>query len=197
MRASSWAIPVGERYEIDAAGGDGAPGHAALLGGFVLGERDSPLGLDRLETQRAVGARARKDDADGVMVLVLGERSQERVDGSMLPPHFRSRHQFEMAVRHQHGSVRWDHVDPIGLNQRLIVDLGDRHCRVSTEDLGEHALMFGGEVLHEHKRHASIGRERLEELPIASRPPAEAPIPTIGNDGTSAQASPSARFGSI
>ena len=37
--------------------------------------------LDRLEPQRAIGAGAGQDDPDGLLLLVLGQRAEEVING--------------------------------------------------------------------------------------------------------------------
>ena len=70
----------GREHEVHASGGDGAARHTVVPGGFrFLREGDPILGLDRFQPQRAVGGRARKDDADGARALIFRQRLQESV----------------------------------------------------------------------------------------------------------------------
>ena len=70
----------GREREVHAPGGDGAARHTVVLGGFrFLREGDPALGLNRFQPQRAVGGRARKDDADGACALIFRQRLQESV----------------------------------------------------------------------------------------------------------------------
>lgn len=67
------------------AGGYGAPRHAIIFGGGgVLGHDHAALALDCPNAQGAVAAGARKDDADGPLMLVLGEGPEEEVNGQAL-----------------------------------------------------------------------------------------------------------------
>ena len=65
---------LGGQDEVDAAGADGAARHVVVLGRCrLLGEGDPALGLDRLQTQRAVRAHAGQDHADGLASLHVGQ----------------------------------------------------------------------------------------------------------------------------
>jgi hypothetical protein len=171
--------PGRRQDEIDAAGGDGALRHASVLGGIVLREGDAALGLDRIEAGRAVGQRAREDDADRAVVALLGERAEEGVD-RVVRAGMVAGVEAEPAPGEEHRAVRRDHIDVIGPDLGLVDDLFDRHRGLASEDLGEHARVVGGQVLHEHERHAGVlGKARRRRF-SGSRPPAEAPIPTTG-----------------
>src|SRR6185295_13302985 len=72
---------VDRQHVIDGAGEDGAARHAVV--GRRLGslhDRQAAPLLDRLEAQRAVRTAAREDDADGLVLLVLGQGAEEAVD---------------------------------------------------------------------------------------------------------------------
>ena len=69
------------QYEVDEASIDGRARHGIEpCGGGILRERDARFGFDRLETERAVAAGARQDDAERERSAVFGERTQEVVD---------------------------------------------------------------------------------------------------------------------
>jgi hypothetical protein len=67
---------------IDQPGGGRAERHAALGMVIELGlrHRQAALLLDELQAFRAVTAAAREDDADGLLLLVLREGREQRVD---------------------------------------------------------------------------------------------------------------------
>ncbi len=70
---------------IHQARGDGALRHAVVLRGFgVLHHDHAPLALDRPDALRAVAAGAGEHNADGPLVLVLGQGAEEKVNGQPL-----------------------------------------------------------------------------------------------------------------
>src|SRR5713226_1673506 len=71
------------KNEINTTRCDGAARHRVVFGGFILSERNATFGLDRLQSQCPVRSGARKDDADGPLVLVLGQRLEKEVDGPL------------------------------------------------------------------------------------------------------------------
>ena len=83
MRASSFAMSCRREHEIHAARRHRAARHRVVSGRIVLRERDPALGLDRLQSQRAVGRRAGKHHADGPLALVLRQRLEKEIDRSM------------------------------------------------------------------------------------------------------------------
>ncbi len=75
------------QHEVHQTGGYGAARHAVVLGGFgVLSHDHAALALDRPHAQRAVAAGAGEHDADGPLVLVLGQGAEEKVDGQSQAP---------------------------------------------------------------------------------------------------------------
>ena len=77
MRAgnSSGAAHVGDTCA------DGAARHAVELGGFrTLNERGAGPLLHRAQSERSVGAHSRQDHPDGIPLLILGKRSEEKID---------------------------------------------------------------------------------------------------------------------
>jgi hypothetical protein len=67
---------------IDQPGVDGASHHAIVLGvPGVLSHGHAAVGLDFLEPQGAVGAGAGKEDANGPVLLLFGQRPEEMIDG--------------------------------------------------------------------------------------------------------------------
>ena len=65
---------------VHQARSDGAAQDAVILGGVHgLGHGHAAVFLDGLEAERAVGAGAGEDDADGVLALVFGQGGEEMV----------------------------------------------------------------------------------------------------------------------
>ncbi len=105
----------------------------------ILHESDAAHLLDALQTHRAVCARARQDDADGVRVVRFGQRPEEDVDGRA--PLLEAHHlgEREMTVVHRQTLIRRDDVDMIRLDADALRHL--RHgdvggdCRTSASRL--------------------------------------------------------------
>jgi tRNA G18 (ribose-2'-O)-methylase SpoU len=49
---------------------------------FCLSESKSAMLLDRFQSERAIGACARKNDADGVLSVLFGQRRKESINRS-------------------------------------------------------------------------------------------------------------------
>ena len=161
---------LGRRQDVvHQARGDGAPRHAVVLRGFgVLRHDHAPLALDRPDTLRAVAAGAGQHDADGPLALVLGEGTEEKVDGQTHAAGSGLFQQLQRAVQEGHVPVGRDDVGAVGLDRHPVLDLVNLHPRIAPDQVGEDALVVRGQVLHQDKGHAGIGvgghagKERLE-----------------------------------
>jgi hypothetical protein len=69
----------------------------------------------------------------------------------------------------------------IGLNRLAIVGNRYRHGAVAAEDVGKRRLVANREMRDQHEGHAAARRQVLEQDFQRFTPPAEAPIPTMGN----------------
>jgi hypothetical protein len=77
---------VRRQHKVNDAGADGAARHALEAGGLgLLHKHDAAFGLDEAQAERAVGARAREDDRDRTLALILGERAEEGIDRGRCP----------------------------------------------------------------------------------------------------------------
>ena len=73
------------QFEVHHAGGDDAARHAIVLGGFgFLGQHQAALTLDFARPQRAVAAGAGEHDANGPLVLVLCQGTEEKINRQAL-----------------------------------------------------------------------------------------------------------------
>ena len=120
----------GRQDKIHAASFNGIFRHAGRLGGCgVLGDRNPASCFDRLETQGAVRAGSRKDNADGVAPLVPRQGFKELVDrqvpASVGPACDEPQHP---SLDH-HVPVRRDDVDTVRHHLVAVVCLGDVHAR--------------------------------------------------------------------
>ncbi len=98
-------------------------------------------------------------DADGAVALLPGERAEEDVDRQAHPAAHRGRRaQVQCTVHQRHVPVRRDDVGAVGPHLHAILALDHVHARVPLHDLREDALVVGGQVLHQHERHARVVR---------------------------------------
>ena len=76
--------------------------------------------------------------------------------------------QLQRAVHERHVLVGRDDVGAVGPHLHAVLDLVDLHAGEPLDQVEQQALVVGGEVLHEHERHAALavgghgGEERLE-----------------------------------
>ena len=154
---------LGRQDVIDQSGIDGAPRHVVVLRGVrTLGEGESAVVLDRSQTDGAIRAGTREEDADGTLALVLGERPQKGVD---LPVPFRvGGGHLERTAGDSERRSRCDDIDVVGLRRDAVLGLDDRHRGSPSEDLRQHAGMLRGEVLDHHVGEAAALGHMREEL---------------------------------
>ena len=157
------------QHVVHQTGGDGAPGHAVVFGGFgVLGHDHPPLPLDGPHPQGAVAPRAGEDDADRPLQLVLGEGAEEEVDGEALAPRRGGLDELERAVQAGHVAVGGDDVGAVGFDGHAVRHLEDLHPGVAPDQVGEDALVVRGQVLDQDEGHPRVpvgghgGKKRLE-----------------------------------
>lgn len=153
----------GRLHEIDGAGRHGAARHALLLGGAILSEGDPPGRLDLLDPQRPVTGRPGQYDADALVTMLFGERTHEVVDRAVLSEFLGSRRELQVAVGEHEILPRGDDVDVIRLHRRVIGDLHHRHRRGPVQDLRQHAVIGGRQMLDDDEGHTHIGGERVEQ----------------------------------
>ena len=164
MRANSRAISAGGRTKSTQPRGDGAAGHAVVLGGgFILGEGNAALGLDLGQTEAAVAAGAGENHADGVRALGFGEGAHKEIDGQMLAADLAGG-EVQGMVLNGHGGIGRNDVDVIGLDLHAILHFDDGHGCGAGDQLGEHAFVLGIEMLNEDESHSGVGREMGEKF---------------------------------
>ena len=72
----------------------------------------------------------------------------------------------------------------IGGSASFTLHLRDRHLAFFAKQFRQMALVTRIEVLNQHECHAGIVRQMVEQCVNASRPPAEAPTPTMAESVT-------------
>ena len=70
---------LGRENEVRTTCGYGATWHRVIFGRIVLSKCDSSFGLYGLQSHGAVSPRARKNNSDGPLTLVLCERFKKRI----------------------------------------------------------------------------------------------------------------------
>ena len=125
----------------------GSGGHRRVVFGAVglLHQSDSPHRLHLLESQRAIGRRARQDHSDGALLPILRQRAQKRVDGRVLRPVQRPRAQVKFSFMvDAHRRVGRHHVNTIGQDLHPLGHLQHRHGGCAAQKLRQRALVLGG-----------------------------------------------------
>lgn len=142
-------------HEIDEAGPDGGERHAVVARRVrLLRHADAAVLLDGPQARRPVGARPREDHAGGVDLLVDGERQEKIVDGPAQTPGLHELREFEDAVLDRQAPPGRDDVDRVARDPLAALALEHRQPGVPVEELRQHALVVGVEVLDDDEGHA-------------------------------------------
>ncbi len=120
------------------------------------------MGFYLLQSERAVGTRARHDDADGMIPGVVRQRAEEAVDGKPWAL-LLSGHNVKCPVHERQLGVRWNHVNPICLHLLSVLRVLRGNGGVPRDEFWQGAGVVGGEMDDYHERHARILRYVLEE----------------------------------
>ena len=140
----------------------GMPG--CLAESLVLGEGDAAVRLDRLEAERAVGAVARQDDADGPALLDGGQRAEQVVDGHVQPAGRRPRSEGQCRAVQGHVRIGRQNIDVIYFDREAIDRFPDRHRGGSGEDVRQLRLAVRFQVHDEEQRQTGIGRQGTQQF---------------------------------
>ena len=155
---------LGREHEVNGAGRNSGLGHAGKLGRFVLGERNSALALDDLDSGCSVARGPREHNPDGPFPGFLGKRHQEVVD-RISPRTNQSRFDgVQYAIREGERRVGGNDIDMVGFNASPLGHLPDGHLAEALQDGGHHALMGGGKMRDQDEGNSGIGREVLEQF---------------------------------
>ena len=153
-------------------GVNGAAGHAVELGrGRVLHEDHPRLALDGFETQRAVRAHARKNDANAALFQVIGQGAQKEINRQPQPARRGRIEQVQDPVQDGHVLVRRNHIDALRLNPGAVLDLHHLHAGGALQQLGHDALVRRVEVLDDDIGHAAAWRHVAQEQFQRLQPP--------------------------
>ena len=127
-----------------------------------LRERPAPVPLHGGDAEGAVGAGPREHDPDGVLALIFGEGGQERVHQQATALRLR-RDEPQGTVLDEQGLPRRDDVHVVALDALPVARDLHRELRGARQDVGEAALVLGGEVLHEDVGQPAVRRQPSEE----------------------------------
>ena len=153
------------QHEIGTAAHDGAAGHAVesgLLG--VLHDDETALLLHRFQSETAVGAGPREDRTDGALTAFFGQRAQEEVEGHARTMALQGFGEAEGAALDCQIGARRNEIHVVALELHPVCRLQNFHRRVAGQQIDHHALVRWIEMLDQHKGHAAVGRQGVEEL---------------------------------
>ncbi len=121
------------------------------------------------------------------LLLVLGERAKEEIDGKVQAPRRRLRHEVQRAVQQRHVLAGRDDVDVIGLDRQADPwPAGPASSSPAAAARRASPCAWGRGAGRRRRPCRCSGGRRLRNCSSASSPPAEAPIPTTGNRAGSA-----------
>ena len=88
--------------------------------------------------------------------LLLGEGAHEVVNGHVHAARFPARLELQGAVGNGHGGVRGNDVNMVGLDGHAIGYFADAHDGLFGNEFGEHAFVFGIQMLDQDEGHACV-----------------------------------------
>ena len=118
-------------------------------------------------------------------MLLLSQRTEEKVDREPNASSQCGFQQLQGAAHKRHIAIRWDDVSAIRLDYHSVLHLENLHPGIALDQLGKDAFMVSGQVLDQTKAMpGSLSAGMVEKKASnAASPPAEAPMPTMGNSG--------------
>ena len=146
---------------------------------MVLRHDHTARAFDLGHPERAVAAGAGEHDADRVLALAVRERPKEVVERHDRRPvgHFDMEARL---VSRQHATGR-GHVHAVGRESHAVDGGLDLDLRVASQQIGQQRHAARRLVRDDHERHAGVRRNIGENSSSsAAKPPADAPMPTIG-----------------
>ena len=149
----------------------GGPWHAVVLGRpWLLRHRDATGGLDGPHAQRAVGARARQDDADAALAGFFGDRLEQAVHRRFGPRVAAGRCQVQHRALQRHVLIGGRDVDASRAERRIVLGIAHLQIGVRTQQLGQHAGMRWRQVLGHNVGRMGLGRQGRGNLPQRLQP---------------------------
>jgi hypothetical protein len=133
------------------------------LPGRILHQHDACLLFDGPQSQRAVGAHARENDAQAVFLLVLGQGAEEEINRQAQSQRRRGFEQVQNSVQDGHVFIGRDHIDPVRLDFGAIPDLDHLHAGGALEQLGHDPFAGGVQMLNDDKSQSAVLRHVREK----------------------------------
>jgi hypothetical protein len=156
-----------------------------------------PAALILAQAQRPVGSGARQHNPDRARSLHRRERSQKVIDRVVRPPVVRTRRDGQKAIGERHVGVRLDHIRAVRHHFGAVLSLDDFDGGARAENAGELAFLMRIQMLNDDQRHSRFVGKRVISFVSASRPPAEAPMPTMGKAVLGSSGHPSSIWPSV
>jgi len=151
--------------QVGQSGVDGAARHAVELGrGRVLCYRQPSFVLDGAQAQGSVRTHARKDDAYAPLLLVVGQGTEEEIDGKTQSPGSDRVEQVQHPVEDGHILIGRYHIDTVGPDPHPIPGLIDLHGGGPLEQLNHDPFVRRVQVLNNHIGYAAPFRHISQEL---------------------------------
>ena len=152
------------RNDIRQARVDRASRHSVKLGRRRILNQDQPaLFLDAPKSQRPIGPHAGKNHTNTQGLLILGQRSQEKINWETQPACGGRGEQMEYPVEYRHVLVGRNDIDTVRHHPSAILDLDHFHCGRTLQQLRHDAFARGIQVLHDHEGNPAILRHVAEE----------------------------------
>ncbi len=107
--------------------------------------------------QRAVGAHPRQNHPDAALLLILGQRTEEKINRQAQAARGRGCQQMQDPMQQGQVFVRRNHIDTIRAHPGAVLDLHNFHARGSLEQLGHKAFARRVKMLNDDKGHAAAG----------------------------------------
>src|SRR6266508_2640812 len=143
----------------------------------MLGKDNPTLGFNRLQSRCAVRRRAGENYANGPLMLVLRQRFKKEVNGSMRPGSRLARLKFQTAFAM--AGVGRNDIDVVRLDRQVVRHFAHRKGGLDSRPVS--ALSRAGSrcCTNTKAMPVSVGK-CWSSCVSASKPPADAPIPTTG-----------------
>lgn len=176
---------LGRQDVIDQTRGDGTLRHPVVFGADgVLDDNQPSFALDRFYTDNPFAPCPGKNDADGIVALVLGEAAEKVIDGVVFCPFLMGFQNIQGSLDYLDHHVRRDNVDAVGGDPVSAPGLAHRHGGMFLRKLSHNALAGRIQMRDLDKGHPAVSgyviKKILERLESARR---RADTDNIGRPG--------------
>jgi len=137
-----------------------------------LGEGEPPFALDGFQPERAVRSRAGENDTDSFLASVVSKRFEKGIDAS-LPALRLAWTKLQRSIHNGHACIRGNNVELVREDLHAVFDLEHGHGSGVRQERREQTVMFRGQMLHQHERHARVAWQIFEK--IREGPPTRPP----------------------